>query len=131
MTADAPRGFWNPYVQLGIGALLVTASELLLKLGATRGVHAPPQFAWLGVGALASWWTWAGITTYIASFASWLYVLRHMALSIAFSLINIVHVLVPLGAWFFLGEAISLQRWAGITLVLCGTVLVSRSEPQT
>jgi drug/metabolite transporter (DMT)-like permease len=101
-------------VQIALGALLVTASELLLKKGATSGV-------------LASGWTWIGIVTYVLSFVSWLYVLRHMLLSVAFALINIVHVLVPLGAWWILGETISMQRWMGIACVLCGTVLVARS----
>ncbi len=119
------RWFLDPFVQIGWGALLVTASELLLKKEATSGTVVPAGMAWLGIGALASWWTWLGIITYIASFASWLYVLRHLPLSIAFALINIVHVLVPLGAWALLGETISVRRWLGIALVLCGTVVVA------
>jgi len=104
----------SPYVWIAIGALLVTASELLLKTGATRG-------------ALLSGWTWLGVFTYILSFASWLYVLRKLPLSIAYSLITIVQVLVPLGAWIFLREQISSMRWVGIACVLCGTLMVSRS----
>src|SRR5947209_1310520 len=91
--AKAPGGFFDPYIQLGLGAVLVTASELLLKKGATVN---PPAAGWLtalGVTALASWWTWAGIVTYLLSFASWLHVLRFVPLGIAFAIINIVHVL--------------------------------------
>ena len=51
------RWFLNPYVQIGIGALLVTASELLLKRGATTGM-------------LTSLWTWGGIVMYVLSFGS-------------------------------------------------------------
>jgi len=79
-------------------------------------------------GALASGWTWLGIITYIGSFVCWLYVLRHLPLSVAYPLINIVQVLVPLAAWWVLGESISAQRWIGIACVLCGTVIVARSE---
>jgi len=121
------RGFRDPYVQLGCGALLVTASELLLKKGAMSGSPLPANVAWLGVGALSSGWTWLGIVTYVLSFASWLYVLRHLPLNVAFGLINIVHVLVPLGAWGLLGETIPVRRWIGIACVLCGTVLVARA----
>jgi len=110
-----PRIFFNPHLQIGCAALLVTASELLLKKGAVSG-------------ALASGWTWLGIITYLLSFASWLYVLRHTPLSVAYPLINIVQVLVPLAAWGFLGETISIQRWIGIACVLCGTVVVARTE---
>jgi drug/metabolite transporter (DMT)-like permease len=117
------RWFLNPYTQIGIGALLVTASELQLKLGATSA----RDVGWFGVAALASWWTWGGIATYILSFASWLYVLRKLPLSVAISLMSITYVLVPLAARLLLDESISPRRGIGIVLVLCGTVLVARS----
>jgi drug/metabolite transporter (DMT)-like permease len=118
-----PRGFSNPYVQIGIGAVLVTASELLLKKGATSAAGT----SLFGLEALGSLWTWAGILTYILSFASWLYVLRFLPLGVAFALINVVHVLVPVGSWVLLGEQVSLRRWAGIGLVLLGILLVARN----
>ena len=117
--------FFNPYVQIGIGAVLVAVSELLLK----KGAMAAPQFAQMptglgGVSALASGWTWAGIVFYILSFASWIYVLRYVPLTVAFSLINLVHVLVPIGAWLVLGEQIPVRRWLGIVLILAGIIMV-------
>lgn len=126
-TAPRPRhGFANPYVQIAIGALLVTASELLLKKGATAAPHLPGPIAWVGVSALASAWTWGGIVCYLLSFASWLYVLRLLPLSTAFALINVVHVLVPVSAWALLHEHVSMRQWSGITLVLFGIALVAR-----
>ncbi len=103
------------YVAIGAGALLITTSELLLKQGAMHG-------------GFASGWTWLGILTYILSLACWLYVLRHLPLSVAYALISIVQVLVPLGAWIFLGETISIRRWVGIAFVLCGTLLVPQRQ---
>ena len=116
----------NPYVQLGIGAILVTASELLLKAGATQTARAHGSVGLLGIAALASWWTWLGIVTYVLSFVSWIHVLRLLPLSVAFPLINVVHVLVPLAAWMFLGEAIPARRWAGIVLVVIGIAMIVR-----
>lgn len=116
--------FLNAYVQLAIGALLVTASELLLKRGAVAVPAAHGAAAWTGVSALASGWTWLGIISYILSFVSWIHVLRTLPLSVAFPAINIVHILVPLGAWAFLGETIHVQRWIGIILVVVGIVLI-------
>jgi undecaprenyl phosphate-alpha-L-ara4N flippase subunit ArnE len=118
-----PRGFFNPYLQIALGAILVTASELMLK----KGADAVTTASWLGVNALASPWTWGGIVTYILSFASWLYVLRFVPLGIAFALINAVHILVPLSSWFFLHEHISVGRWTGIALVLSGIVLIGQT----
>jgi drug/metabolite transporter (DMT)-like permease len=125
--STASRGFRNPYVQLAIGAVLVTASELLLKKGASSTVSDVNGVTTvLGLGALRSVWTWLGIVLYVLSFFSWLYVLRLMPLAIAFALINVVHVLVPIGARIFLNEAISTQRWAGIALIIIGIALLAR-----
>jgi drug/metabolite transporter (DMT)-like permease len=118
--------FFNPYLQIIFGALLVTASELLLRQGASSKEPAAGLAKWLGIAAFGSGYTWLGIVTYILSFACWLYVLRFVPLSIAFPAINITHVLVPLGAWVFLHEHFSPQRWVGVALVLCGILLIVR-----
>lgn len=118
--------FGNPYLQIAVGALLVTASELLLKKGAASTPQGAGATALFGVTALVSAWTWAGIVCYVLSFASWLYVLRLLPLSTAFALINIVHVLVPVSAWAILHEHVKLQQWAGIALVLFGIALVAK-----
>jgi multidrug transporter EmrE-like cation transporter len=125
--AEPPPGlFLNPYFQILLGSLLVTASELLLKKGATATAGLAGAASWTGVAALGSWWTWAGIVTYVASFASWLYVLKYVPLGVAFALVNAAHVFVPIGAWLFLREPISLQRWVGIGLIVCGILLIAR-----
>lgn len=121
------RWFLNPWVQLALEALLVTAAEIFIKIGATHtatAAGAPTE--WLGVSGLTSPWVWLGIFCTILSFVSWLYVLRHIPLSIAFPLSNVVHAMVPLGCWFFLAEAISLRRWCGIAIVLIGLVIVAK-----
>jgi len=117
------RGVFNPYLQIALGAILVTASELMLK----KGADAVAGASWLGVNALVSLWTWGGIATYILSFVSWLYVLRLVPLGIAFALINAVHILVPLSSWLFLHERISIGRWSGIALVLAGIILIAQT----
>lgn len=115
------RFFLNSYFQIALGALMVTASELLMKVGAAAQ-HG--NIGVFGIAALGSGWTWLGIIFYCLSFFSWIYVLRTIPLSIAYGLINVVHILIPLGCWIFLHEAISPQRWLGIALVLAGLLLV-------
>jgi drug/metabolite transporter (DMT)-like permease len=118
------RLFLNPYLQIGLGAFSVTASELLMKAGADTHRATIGIF---GLAALGSWFTWIGILCYLLSFASWLTVLRQLPLAIAYALINVVHILIPVGCWIFLGEIISPQRWFGIVLVLLGLLLVTRA----
>src|SRR5579859_7548949 len=102
---------------LGAAAVSVTIAELLLKRGAAATATISGSFAGLGTGALLSGWTWMGIVFYISSFICWLQVLRRLPLHLAFGLMSVVHALVPLGCWLFLGESIAPSRWFGIAIV--------------
>jgi drug/metabolite transporter (DMT)-like permease len=118
------RWLTNPWFVLVLEAIFVTASEVLLKVGAseTRRVEG---WEWTGLMSLASMWIWLAIVLVILSFLCWIYVLRHIPLSIAFPLSNVVHVLVPLSCWIFLGELISATRWCGIAIVVFGLAVVA------
>jgi drug/metabolite transporter (DMT)-like permease len=123
---DRHSGFGNPWLQLALSVLCVFASELLLKRGATDVADPENAWSWTGVNGLASPLVWWAILLIIASFITWLYVLRYIPLSIAFPLSRVVDILVPLGCWIFLGELISTLRWCGITLVVIGLALVAK-----
>jgi len=112
--------FLNPYVQIGVGSVLTCVAELLLKKGAVSAPQIPWLPEWFGASAMTSGWTWIGIVAYIGSFLSWLRVLRLVPLNIAYSLVNVAQLLVPVGAAVLLDEHISHWRWAGIALVLAG-----------
>jgi undecaprenyl phosphate-alpha-L-ara4N flippase subunit ArnE len=123
-TRSARPWFLNPYLLILIGSLLNTTGEVLLKMGASVVATQGGWAGALGFTPLGSIWTWFGILSYIASLVSWLYVLRTVPLSIAFPLINVVHVFVPIAAAIFLHERVSLQRWMGIALILAGVCAV-------
>lgn len=120
------RLFLDPYVQLFLSAACVAGAEICLKLGASALPEVSAAYAWTGVQGLASGWVWGGIVFLILSFGSWLWALKLLPLSVAYPLANVVHVLVPLGAWVFLGEQLTPIRWCGIALVLFGLTLVAR-----
>ncbi len=138
MTPPAPAAngrSWhlNPYLAVFVCELLVTASEVFLKLAGreTAGLPAPiPWLSWLGVTGLGSAWTWLAIPCLIASFGCWLWIIRLVPLNIASLLSNVVHVMVPLSCLLILGEHISARRWAGIALVLAGLCLVVPPKPE-
>ena len=123
---NRPSSFGNPWLQLGLSIACVFVSELLLKRGATEVAEPQSGFSWTGVNGLASPLVWWAILLIIASFISWLYVLRYIPLSMAYPLSRVVDVLVPLGCWFFLAEHISGLRWCGIALVVTGLALVAK-----
>jgi drug/metabolite transporter (DMT)-like permease len=117
-----PRSLGNPYVQLTLSIAFSAAAQLLLKRGS--GIEAADS--WLGLDALRSGWVWLGIGAMIASLFSWLYALRFVPLSVAFTLAGAIHFLVPIGSWLWLGEAISGKRWLGILFVIAGVIISAR-----
>ena len=119
-------GFANPWFQLALSVVFVTVSELLLKRGASNTADLASSFSWTGINSMASPLVWWGILCVIASFLSWLYVLKYVPLTIAFPLSRVVDVLVPLCCWIFLGETISAGRWCGIALVVIGLAVVAK-----
>lgn len=124
---NKPSGFANPWFQLALSVAFVTVYELLLKVGAIETAHiADARWAWTGISGLASLYVWVGILFVILSFITWLYVLRSIPLSLAFSISQVVHVFVPLGSWLVLGESITNLRWCGIALVLLGLAIVAK-----
>jgi drug/metabolite transporter (DMT)-like permease len=125
-----PSGFGNPWLQLALSVLCVFVSELLLKRGATDVAEPDSALSWTGINGLASPLVWWAILLIIASFVSWLYVLRYIPLAIAFPLSRVVDIFVPLGCWIFLGESISPLRWCGIALVVIGLALVAKPVAQ-
>jgi len=125
MTQRPFRWFANPWLILALEALFVTTSETFLKIGASE-TERVQGWEWTGLTSLASIWIWWGIVLVILSFLCWIYVLRHIPLSVAFPLSNVVHVLVPLSCWLFLGEHISPRRWCGIGIVVIGLMIVAK-----
>jgi len=118
--------FLNPWLQLGICVLLATAAEVFLKLGANETADPGSEWTWTGLPSLRSRWVWWGIIASVVSLFNWLATLRKLPLTIAFPLGNVVHILVPLSSWIFLGELIRPLRWCGIALVLIGLAIIAK-----
>ena len=107
-------------IQLTVSILLSTAAQVWLKMGAGNDEHAS-VFA-----SLQSPWVWLGILATIGSLITWLNALRSVPLSLAFALAGIIHALVPMASWLWLGETISGTRWLGIVLVIAGVVVSAK-----
>ena len=127
--AARARFFFNPWLQLALEALLVTAAETFLKLGAAQ-TSTGGATEWLGLAGLTNSWVWIGILFFAASFICWANVLRALPLSLAYPLSNVVYILVPISSRLFLGEHVSAKRWCGVAIVVCGLALVAKPVAQ-
>ena len=103
---------------------------MFLKLGAGESVEAAVTAGWLGRIGLTSKWVWISIIFTLGGFGVWSYVVRVAPLSVAFPLVNVVHILIPLASWVFLVEHINPRRWVGIALVVAGLVTIARPQAE-
>ena len=124
------RWFANAYLFVFLGGLLDSTGELLLKKGAIVLEQVPATGILHFMATtfmsppLGSGWSWLGIISYVMGLLCWLFVLKTIPLSIAFPVLNGIHLLVPVGAQFILHEHVSLTRWLGIGLAMCGVLLI-------
>jgi drug/metabolite transporter (DMT)-like permease len=114
--------FSHPYLQLFISVALTAVSQIFLKIGVNTQLVSP----WYSATNLFAFWIWLGIVAIIGSLFSWLFALKSVPLIIAFNLAATTHIMVAIGSWLFLGEAISSQRWIGIFLVALGVFFVAK-----
>jgi drug/metabolite transporter (DMT)-like permease len=126
MNSEAARRHARGYTQVGFCALLATASEIMLKSGALATAGHASAVPWLGYTALDSPWVWGGMLLQVLGFISYAAALRTLPVSVAFSMLSVLHVTIPLSSWMVFGERIHAVRWAGIALVLAGIWLIAR-----
>lgn len=116
-----------PYWGVLCCSLFVTASVVCLKKGVDNTQTLHNTLNWVDIPALVSGWIWAGIFCFIISFIFWLRVLKVLPLNVAFNLVNIEHVFVPVASYLFLGEMISSMRAVGIGIVLLGVWVIAEA----
>ncbi len=103
------------------------AGQITLKKGAADATLAQGSFApdiSHAIGLFLSPLVLLGIFFYGLSAVMYIIVLTKLDISLAYPLVSLGYLLVAGSAWVFLGETISLVRWAGIVLIVVGSVLV-------
>lgn len=106
------------------------AAQLMLKYGMMQ--LGPLSFA--GVNPLIkvmqivfSPWIFLGLTTFVISMASHLFVLSKVELSFAYPFLSLAYVMVAVFAYYVFREDLNALRVAGIGLICVGTVLIAQS----
>ncbi len=110
--------FLNALAQLGLKSATATSGAITLErsslIAAAGTLLSTPVF-------------WAALAAYGLSVIVWVIGLSRVPVSQAYPLLSLGYVLTALGAWAMLGETLSMQRIAGIAVIIVGVYLVSRS----
>lgn len=112
------------------GVFLNALAQLLLKAGtnAVGAIHLTAQ-NWFATGLkLATQLPIiGGLACYVISVVVWIIALSRVDVTIAYPMLSVGYIVNALGAWYFLGEAISAQRLLAIGVIIVGVVLLTRS----
>lgn len=107
------------------------SGQLVLKLGMAQvgriGVEALAQPLPVAWRVLSSPLVIGGLACYALGAVFWLTVLSRVPLSLAYPMLALTYVAIPLLAWLLLGESVSGLRWVGIGVICAGVLLVARS----
>jgi multidrug transporter EmrE-like cation transporter len=113
-----------------VAILLGAAAQVLLK----AGTNAVGRFDFALANALPIGLQLAteprivgGTGCYALSLVFWIMALSRADLSAVYPMVSLGFALNALLAWWLLGEALSLQRIAGIAVIMVGVALVARS----
>lgn len=112
------------------GICLNAIAQLLLKAGtnAVGAIHlnAHNWFA-TGIKLATQLPIIGGLSCYVLSVVVWIIGLSRVDVTVAYPMLSLGYILNALGAWYFLGETISLQRMLAIGVILLGVALIARS----
>jgi len=111
------------------GVLLNAFAQLMLKAGAgSVGPIAGLQELRSAAPALAMHpGVLGGLTCYVVSVVVWIVALSRVDVSIVYPMLSVGYVVNALLAMWLFGEAVTVQRWLGIGVILIGVTLVARS----
>ena len=79
------------------------------------------------INILKNYYIIGGLLLYVISVILWLAAMSTLDVSFMYPLLSMAYVITAIAAFLFLGETITIIRWAGIALVVAGCFLITRS----
>ena len=115
-----------------VSVLLGVLGQLLLKMGMTQVGSLESEgglggLVRVGIRVFSNMKVIGGFAAYGVSSLFWIVVLSRINLSLAYPMLALNFVLVPLTAWLLLGEQVPPLRWLGIGIIVAGVVIISRT----
>lgn len=105
-----------------VSVLLMATAQLLMKKGVSGSI-----ISFSNLPNLINPYLILGFVSLFVGTVVWLSVLSKSELSYAYPILSLGYIFVAFASMFFLGEHLSLVRWAGIITICFGVFLMSRS----
>lgn len=122
---------WSTFAFIISGVLLNAAAQIFLKAGTNAlggAIHLTAQnwFA-TGIKVITQLPILAGLACYAISLVVWIIGLSRTDVTIAYPMLSLGYVVSAAAAWYFLGEAVSLQRLLAIGVIMIGVAMLART----
>lgn len=109
---------------------MATTAQLLLKVGmsdvSVQASIESRRWAALALQLAQNAWVIAGLLLYTFGAVVWLLVLARVELSFAYPFVGAGFIVTMLFGWWFLGDALGVERVVGTLLIAAGVVLIAR-----
>ncbi|MFZ6678559.1 EamA family transporter [Undibacterium sp. Tian12W] len=120
----------NTFGFIFTGIMLNAVAQLLLKKGtnAVGAIHLTAENLFsTGLQLATQLPIIGGLTCYVFSVVVWIIGLSRVDVSIAYPLLSLGYIVNAIGAWYFLGEVMSMQRMLAIGVIIIGVALLVKS----
>ncbi len=111
------------------GVCLNALAQLLLKAGtnAVGAIHLTAENWFVtGLKLATQLPIIGGLSCYVISVLVWIIALSRVDVTIAYPMLSIGYIINAIGAWYFLGEVISIPRIVAIGVIIFGVILLAR-----
>jgi drug/metabolite transporter (DMT)-like permease len=116
----------SPLLLILLSVLCTSVAQVALKL-AVPVIRASDPFLMTVLRLSTHPWLIVGICLYLLALGLWIAGLKELPVSYAYPFVALGVVLVTLFSWIFLSESIHAGRIAGMSLIVAGLLIVSRT----
>ncbi len=114
-----------------VGILIGSLGGIVMKMGAAQMGHVQvstlPQMVGYVFKLLSNPLSFTGLAMYFLAGVIWSYLLIKLDISFVQPILALTYVITPILAIFLLHEHVTLMRWLGIVIVICGVLVVART----
>ncbi|MGI6222407.1 MAG: EamA family transporter [Prevotella sp.] len=116
---------WKIVIYATLQSLMLVAAQVFLKFALLR--MAP--FGWnrrFWLSVLTNWQFALSGVFFAACSLLWMYMLKHFPFSTVYPLISLSYAFGMVASILFFHEAVSLNKWLGVALIMLGCFLITR-----
>lgn len=119
----------NSFFLVLFSVFMGATGQMILKVGANRlgSVFISRQDIWPDIMRIVTTpQVWLSLVFYLAGFFTWMKALAREELSYVYPMVSLSYVFILFYSYFLFKEPITVQKFIGISLIVCGVLFINR-----